>query len=49
MLILETLVDVLGGFDRASLLNGLQAGDVAHWLRTRVTFYRAARAEGLVK
>ncbi len=49
LLILGTLVGVLDGFDRASLLNGLPASEVAEWLRKRVVFYIAARAEGLVE
>lgn len=45
--ILATLVGVVDRFDRTSILNGLPAREVRRWLRKRVVFYIAARAEGL--
>jgi|SRR6266566_6332850 len=44
----ERLARLLDGFDRGGFLGGLAPAEVERWLRRRVIFFCAMRAENLV-
>jgi hypothetical protein len=44
----DRLARLLDGFDRGGFLGGLPAAEVERWLKRRVVFFAAMRAEDLV-
>ncbi len=46
--VLGGIVNLLEGFERAGLISDVPVAELAKWMHRRVSFYAAARSEGLV-